>query len=74
MAKLEKAHAKYEMERQAMASMIMEYSDLDVGIEYQPSDGFVVEFESQNTPLDTCIDIIKEKGELSEEDYFENRI
>ena len=74
MAKLEKAHAKYEMERQSMAAMMMEYSDLDLGVEYQPSDGFVLEFDSHNTPLDTCIDIIKEKGLLSEEDYFENRI
>jgi hypothetical protein len=41
----------------------------DYSIFYQPSDGFVLEYESHNAPLSLCLDVIKEKGILSFEDY-----
>ena len=46
----------------------------DYFIFYQPSDGFVLVYNSHNAPLRKCIPIIKRKGKLSLEDYMDECI
>lgn len=44
----------------------------DYSIFYQHSDVvFVIQYNLHNAPLDCCIDIIKDKGKLSLEDYLD---
>jgi hypothetical protein len=69
--RLEAAFEKYEGAIGALEAAISPKADFDFGILYQPGDGFVLaDDDANNAPLDTCIEIIQKKGELTHEDYL----
>lgn len=69
--KLNKTLAAYELAVGSMEAALQESVDFDLGIVYQPGDGFCVnDNDANNAPLDTCIEIINNKGRLSREDYL----
>lgn len=70
--KLEKAHATYESAKGSMESYLADKCEFgeELSVDYQPSDGFVIQYDSDNAPLDSCLDVIKEKGALSHDDFL----
>lgn len=75
LAQLETAHGKYMGKIGSVEQALQDVADFDLSVFYQPSDGFVVCGEhSSNAPLDACIEIVKRKGKLSQEDYDDVRI
>lgn len=67
MLKMQKEVEKLSDEIQAFISKKSELDDISVF--YQPSDGWVLEYESSNAMLYDALNIIFEKGYLSEDDY-----
>lgn len=73
--KIEDSHSKYQGEIGRMEAALQDLADFEVAVEYQPSDGFVVGDEHSNLAgLDKCIEIIRNTGKLSHEDYLEHTI
>jgi len=72
LSKLEKSYNTYLCNISNIESELQRYCQFDdFTIFYQQSDGFVLEYKANNAPLFLCIDIIKKKGILSEDDYFD---
>lgn len=71
--KLERSYNSYMSAIGAMESELVNHCEFedDFSILYQPGDGFVIEHDSNNASLDDCLEIIKEKGYLSIEDYLD---
>ena len=69
--KLCEKHDQYQSAIGSMEYALVDFVEMnDFSIFYQPSDGFVLEYEANNASLIACITIIKEKGFLSIDDYM----
>jgi len=72
--KLYRAKSYYDRAIDDMESYLRKFADFDVSVFYQQSDGFVVANDMTNVSLNYCIEIIRENGKLTYDDYFEGRI
>jgi len=70
--KLEKSFHSYQSSIGVMECELVKYCEFgdDFSVFYQPGDGFVISYESNNAGLDLCLKVIAEKGFLSIEDYL----
>lgn len=69
--KLNTAKGKYDGVVGSAEATISEFTDFEARITFQPSDGFVVgDDNTNNAPLDSCIAIILQKGQLTHKDYL----
>lgn len=73
---LNKAHGKYLSAIGDVEELISDKVEFDFSILFQDSDGFVMlnPDGSYNAPLDKCLEIIKNKGVLTTEDYLNETI
>jgi len=67
--KLDAALLKYESAISVLKQKIKGVVEFEFSIFYQSSDGFVLEYNTHNAPLDDCLGIIKAKGKLTFDDY-----
>jgi hypothetical protein len=72
--KLNKTHTAYWSAIDNLESYLSDKIDFEFSIFEQPGDGFVIQYDSHNAPLDSCLRIIKCKGKLSLDDYMDKRI
>lgn len=72
---MEAAFLNYNNALNYLAALLVTKVDFEFTIQDQPADGFViVDRDTNNAPLDICLEIIRKKGKLSVEDYLDNRI
>lgn len=83
---LRRAFNAYNDRLQNLAEKIRDKVDFEFDIHHQPGDGFVLididqtastDFGSDISglaPLDYCLQVISDKGKLSQEDFDSNRI
>jgi hypothetical protein len=68
--KLIEAQSKYESAIGNAESDFQDKIDFDYSFQWQPSDGWtIVDGKSNVAPLDSALNIIKQKGKLSHEDF-----
>lgn len=71
MNKLWNAQRKYDAEVRDVEKFIADKVEFDFYILYQESDGWVMlALDARNAPMDTVLDVIKQKGVLTKEDYL----
>ena len=63
---------RLEMYTKRLEKELKEYLEFEnFNVFYQPSDGWVLEYDTNNAPLNSCLDTIWKKGKLSLEDYLD---